>query len=144
MSYAIVKKVKITDDGDVFVTSADNNVWPRTPHEWTMSYRGENNPFTGKLAAEAEVMAGYEQGNFQGGSNKYTRALSVLFRMPEYEKFDWRKDWDSHIDKNNAEYYQVLIKALNTPLPDDKFVVKQEFADGRTGYFKHRKGAKDR
>ena len=49
MSYAIVRNIKTDKDGTVTVMSTDNNVYPRHYSEWVMSYRNDNNPFTGKI-----------------------------------------------------------------------------------------------
>lgn len=124
MSYDIVRSVKVSDDGTVTVKSASNNVWPRDPSEWTMTYRHEHNPFTGKLAGEAEVFAGYEQGNFQGGSNKYVIQLEVLRHMPEYTAYDWRHNWDEASKNEKKEaYYRLLAKALQTPAPKPRYAL---------------------
>lgn len=145
MSYDIVRSVKITDNGTVTLKSASNNVWPRTPSEWQMTYRHEANPFTGKLAAEVEVFASYEQGNFQGGSNKFTRQLEVLRHMPEYAAFDWRGNWDGTREspENKKAYYELLAKALNTPAPKPRYAIVKNspYTLGQKVYFRQRKGA---
>lgn len=137
MSHAIIRTISISPDGVVTIKSTDNNVWPRDVHTWTMTYRHEHNPFTGKQAAEVEVMAGYEQGNFQGGSNKFVRQLEVLRHMPEYARYDWRRNWPA--DERTADYYRLLAKALATPAPRPRYVIR------RPGmwptYIKQRKGA---
>lgn len=143
MSYDIVRSVKIKD-GIVTLKSASNNVWPRDAHEWQMDYRNEHNPFTGQLAAEVEVFAGYEQGNFQGGSNKFTKQLEVLRHLPEYAAFDWRGNWEGTRDtrENKQAYYQLLATALKTPAPQPRFAItKLAYGSNQTAYFKQRKGA---
>lgn len=145
MSYEVVRSVKISDDGTVTVKSASNNVWPRTPSEWQMPYRNEHNPFTGKLGGEVEVFAGYEQGNFQGGSNKFTRQLEVLRHMPEYKAFDWRGDWEGTREtrEDKKAYYQLLAQALATPAPKPRYAIVKNspYTLGQKVYFRQRKGA---
>lgn len=145
MSYDIVRSVRIAADGTVTLKSASNNVWPRDPSEWQMSYRNEANPFTGKLGAEVEVFAGYEQGNFQGGSNKFTRQLEVLRHLPEYAAFDWRGNWEGTREtrEDKKAYYELLAKALNTPAPKPKYAITKNspYTLGQKVYFRQRKGA---
>ncbi len=145
MSYEIVRSAKVSSDGTVTIKSASNNVWPRTPSEWQMTYRHEANPFTGKLGGEIEVFAGYEQGNFQGGSNKYTRQLEVLRHMPEYKAFDWRGNWEDSKEtrENKRAYYELLAKAWQTPAPKPRYAITKQspYTLGQTVYFKQRKGA---
>lgn len=144
MSYEIVRSVKVSADGVATVKSASNNVWPRTPSEWTMSYRSEHNPFKGKLGAEVEIFAGYEQGNFQGGSNKFTKQLEVLRYMPEYAKFDWRGDWDGTKEsrEDKRAYYELLATALQTPAPKTKFVITKTTPLGQKLYGRYRRGGR--
>lgn len=112
-----------------------------------MDYRNEANPFTGKLAGEVEVFAGYEQGTFQGGSNKYQRQLEVLRHMPEYKAFDWRGNWEeSRANRDNKRaYYELLARALATPAPKPRFAITKQAYGGLAGestvYFRQRKGA---
>lgn len=145
MSYDIVRSVKIDKNGTVTLKSASNNVWPRTPSEWQMTYRNEHNPFTGKLGGEVEVFAGYEQGSFQGGSNKFTRQLEVLRYMPEYAAFDWRNNWETAKENNKSkrEYYELLARALKTPAPKPRYAIVKNspYTLGQKVYFRQRKGA---
>lgn len=146
MSYDIVRSVKVSSDGIVTLKSASNNVYPRTPSEWQMTYRNENNPFTGKLAAEVEVFAGYEQGNFQGGSNKFTRQLTVLRNMPEYQAFDWRGNWDGTREtrEDKKAYYELLAKALQTPAPKERYIIckNSPYTLGQKVYGHYRKNGR--
>jgi hypothetical protein len=144
MSHAIVRSIKVVGD-KVLVNSTDNNVWPRSYHPWEMTYRDENNPFTGKEAAEVEILAGYEQGNFQGGSNKFTRALEVLRHMPEYTAFDWRGgNWEASRearDTKQREYYHLLKRALATKPPKTAHIITKQLYSGQIVYLRHRKGS---
>lgn len=142
MSYEVVRTVKVVGD-QVLVTSASNNVYPRTPHQWEMKYRNDKNPFTGRDAALVEVLAGYEQGSFQGGSNRFTRALETLRHMPEYKAYDWRGEPYDEIKarRDGTAYYHLLKKALDTPAERPRYVISKISAYGETVYFKQRKGA---
>lgn len=144
MSYDIIKNIKIRDN-KVFITSASNNVYPRTPHEHESSYCTKILQEQGEEAFDIDILKAYQSGNFQGGSNKYTRALKVLRHMPEYKAFDWRQDdWDTY-KKNMAErepeFNALLLKALKTRLPKDKFVIVKPKYEGDLVYYKSRKGA---
>jgi hypothetical protein len=87
-----------------------------------MYYRSKLNPFSGKLAGEVEVLDGYATGNFQGGSNKFVRALNVLLDMPEYQEYNWRSAGYQKRDKDE-EYYRLLAKALATKPSKKQYVV---------------------
>jgi len=143
MSYAIIKSIKIADNW-VLITSASNNVIPRTPHEWECPSLSLVLQKEGKSKVELEIMKDYESGNFQGGANKYTRALAVLRHLPEYQEFDWRGSTWNESQKNRTErekeFEALLIQALNTRLPKTKYVIIKQ-ADGQSAYFRHRKGA---
>ncbi len=145
MSYDIVRSVKVSSDGVVTIKSSSDNVYPRTPHEWQMDYRHEDNPFTGKLGGEVEMFAGYEQGNFQGGTNKFTRQLEVLRHLPEYAQFDWWHDWENTQEarKDKRAYYELLAKVLEMPAPKPRYAITKNspYTLGKMVFFKQRKGA---
>ncbi len=89
-------------------------------------------------------MSAYDSGNFQGGNNKYTRALKVLRNLEEYNKFDWRNNWEEYQkNKQNLkeEYNNLLIKAFKTKLPKDKFIIKKDYF-GKNVYMKFRKNSR--
>lgn len=134
MSYEIVKTVKFEND-TVTITSASNNVYPRTPSTWNMTYRNELNPFTGELAGQVEVLAGYAEGSFQGGSNKFTRALEILLDMPEYQAYNWR---NSEYKQKDADYYRLLAKALATKPSKTRYIMYKDspYSYGQKIYIK--------
>lgn len=132
MSHEIVKSIKIKDN-KVFLTSACNNVFPRTPHEWECSPLSKLLQEKGKKALDIAIFEDYENGNMQaGGKNKYTRALEVLRHLPEYKAFDWRVNRDEY-EKNqkNREnipaLHELLSKALETKLPKEKYAITKEY-----------------
>lgn len=131
MSYEIIKNIRIEGD-KVIVKSASNNVYPRDYSEWTMNHRSENNTFTGKRGAEAEIMAGYEEGNFQGGSNRYNRAFRTLLNMPEYNKYNWRVGSRNR----DIEYYKLLLKALDTKPSKERYLVYKVSYSGQKLYIR--------
>lgn len=142
MSYHIISKIRI--DGDkVFITGADNNVWPRTPSEWECTYV-EDYKKHGYPSIEVAILDGYEQGTFQGRANKYTRALEVLRSMPEYSRFDWRGDWDGtkdNRDNKKQELYALMQKCFTIRLPSKSFAITKE-ADEETVYMNYRRNSR--
>jgi len=134
MSYNIVRGIKV-QEGKVLVDSASNNVYPRDYGYEVSSYFTKILQEKGQDALDVSILEAYEQGNFQGGCNKYTRALKVLRHLPEYEKFNWRrgglgKEYDE-IQKNREaqEFSELLKKALKTRLPADKFILSKSWGD---------------
>ncbi len=143
MSYEIIKKIQVRD-GKVFITCASNNVYPRTPHEDESYSLSKILKEEGQEALDIEILAAYESGNFQKGSNKYTRALEVLRHMDEYKEFDWRGDWSlSCGNRNNRkeEFKNLLKRALNAKTPKDKYVISKMYGQ-RKVYFNHRKNSR--
>lgn len=138
MSYEIIKKIKVRDN-KVFITCASNNVIPRTPHEFESTSLTNTLQEQGQQEVDILILKEYVSGSFQGGSNKYTRALKVLLHMPEYKDFDWRqKDYDlykKNMAERKEEYNALLLKALNTKLPKEKFVIYKEDYRGNKVYF---------
>lgn len=139
MSYHIVKNIVIDKkEKKVFITGCDNNVYPRTPYRWHCTYFDKWTKEEDYTQLDVEIFKAYESGSFQtkGRSNKYTRALKILDRMKEYEKFDWRK-WE--IDKPDLrkelplEFETVLRKALSKKLPKEKYLLCKEH-DGTKYY----------
>src|SRR3990167_5496526 len=128
MSYEVIKQIKIKDN-KVFITGASNNVYPRTPHESECISLSEVLQKEGREKVDIEILEEYESGNFQGGKNKYTRALEVLRHIPEYRSFDWRtneKEYkDNHENRQTRkdEFRELMRSALNTRLPKDKYVI---------------------
>ena len=145
MSYYIVQSIQIDkEQNKVFITGADNNVYPRTPRKWHCSYYDATMAAKDYNSIDLDILEAYESGNFQaGGQNKYTRALEVLRHIPEYQKLDWRqKDWEAGQEnrKDKTAFRAVLEKALQTPLPKEKYVITKE-ANGQKAYFYHRRNA---
>lgn len=149
MSYHIVQKIEINKiEKRVYVTGSDNNVYPRTPRRWHCSYYDESAQAENWKSIELDILEAYISGNFQAGrQNKYTRALEILRKNPNFKKFYWREDWDNH-EKNKVEkkeeYLALLENAFKTRLPKDKFaIVKEVVRDGikTLVYFKKRKNA---
>lgn len=147
MSYHIVQKIEINKkDKKVYITGADNNVYPRTPSKWACTYYDvmmKNEDF-GKV--ERDILDAYTKGNFQAGrKNKYTRALKVLRNMPEYLKFDWKNNWNEYAKNEKdfpQEYADLLTKALKTPLPKEKYFISKKDDYGVDVFMKFRKNSR--
>ena len=131
MGYEIVKSIKI-ENGKVMINGSSNNVRPHDFHNWECESLTETLQEQGLEALDIEILLAYESGEFQRGSNKYTRALQVLRHLPEYADFDWRKDGVKRNDK--SAFYELLKKALNTKLPKSKFIIKNICFNGNIEY----------
>lgn len=144
MSHEIVKKIEINkDEKKVYITGCSNNVRPRTPRRWECTYYKELAQAEKWDEIELDILDAYISGNFQGTKNKYTRALQVLTKMPEYKKFDWRTNWDESRknQETKKEEYQALLKlALRTRLPKEKYIIVKQLVSGVV-YFRHRKNS---
>ena len=146
MSYHIVQKIEIVpEEKKVYITSSDNNVWPRTPYRWYCSYY-DKMMLAGDIAAvDADILEAYDKGNFQAGrQNKYTRALVALRMMPEYHAFDWRGNWDEahkNQEEKPEEYQKLLRYALLSKLPAASFVIRKPNGDGLV-YMRYRRGGR--
>jgi hypothetical protein len=141
MSYEKVKSIKIDlKEQKVFINCASNNVRPLT------FYREEYPYFTnllkekGKQEVEIALLRNYEEGNLQGGTNKYTQALKRLYYLfsEEYKRFNWRtqskygtaeREQEENLRKSQ-EFKDLLLKALNSKNPSEKFIIKNVFNGG--------------
>tara|TARA_R100001530_G_scaffold112862_1_gene79832 strand:- start:4280 stop:4822 length:543 start_codon:yes stop_codon:yes gene_type:complete len=134
MSHEKVKSICIDEENNkVFINCASNNVRP-------LSYSREEYPFfskilkeKGKEAVEIELLSCYDSGTLQDGKNKYTKALKVLYYVlkEEYNKFDWRNNWEEFKkNKDSQEYKDLLKKCLNYKFPKSKFIITKITYDG--------------
>jgi len=134
MSYEIIKSIKIKDN-KVFIKSSSNNVFPKDWSEEECKSLSKILQQEGKQELDIEILKEFENGNFQSSQNlKYTRALKILkfFYGEEYKKFDWRtpsmnSDFEFKENRRLREsqaFKDLLLKALSTKLPKQKFIIK--------------------
>ena len=131
MSYAIVKGLKVDENGNVFLKSSSNNVSPRTYDWWECKSLSKIFQEQGQKAFDIEILKQYEDGNFQPGTkNKYSRAVARLRRMPEYKSFDWHAPFGPEYDAVNKkratiEFDKLLYKAFLAKDPPKKRCIIQ-------------------
>jgi hypothetical protein len=129
MSYEIVKGIKINEEEKkVYFKSSSNNVYPKDYEYQEFSYFSNLLKEKGIKEVEIAILKEYESGNLQKGTeNRYTRALKVLYYVygEEYKKFNWRvlECEDRRKIEDSEEFKALLLKALNTKLPKNKFIV---------------------
>lgn len=132
MSYEIVKGIEINEqENKVYINSACNNCRPLYYEKIDFPYFSNLLKEQGKEKTEIELLRNYEEGNLQqGNKNKFTRALKVLRYLygEEYNKFNWKNFSYDERDKeqklrNSQEFKDLLLKALKTKLPKEKFVL---------------------
>lgn len=124
MSYEIVKKISI-DNGEVIITSASNNVYPRYFHPQKSTFLSDILQYKGITELHFEILSAYEQGIFKAGvENKYSRAIKRLQKTEIYKTIDWRSA--DYLNDNNPirkkrdsdEYKKIILSALK--LKDNK------------------------
>ena len=133
MSYEKIKTIRIKDE-KVFVTSHSNND-TASPHEWECSSLTKILVEDGLRAVEIELLKTYEEGTFQCGTNKYTKALKVLRYVygEEYKKFMWNV-WNEPEEqrkvrddlRKSQEFKNFLSKCLDYKIPKQKFVITKD------------------
>lgn len=140
MSYDKIKGIKI-ENGKVLINSASNNLIPLR-YSWNeSSYFNNILNEGGEDALNISILEAYETGNFQGGENKYTRALKILYYLfkEEYQKFDWRNNGEAYEQANilrkTEDFKKLLLKALNTKIPKENFVLTKSL-EGSIVYLK--------
>jgi len=127
MSYEKVKSISI-EENKVFINSHSNND--------TAPYSNVEYPYFSKILQEKglreldiSLLKEYESGNLQGGINKYTKALEVLYYVlkEEYKPFSWRNEGEKYekakVLRETQAFKDLLFKALNTKLPKERFIV---------------------
>ena len=125
MSYEKVRTIKIKDN-KVFIKCASNNCRPLTYDENEYPYFTKILLEKGKDAVEIALLKSYEEGNLQEGINKYSRALKVLRHFEEYKQYDWRLD-NTEEKRKSEEFNKLLLRALKTKLPKDKFILSKPY-----------------
>lgn len=135
MSYEIIKSIKVDlESKKVFINGASNNLRPLSFEVWECTSLSKLLQEKGEDALNVEILKTYESGDFQRGSNKYTKALKVLrfVLYEEYKKFNWRNHnatWGTEEHKQeralreSEEFKQLLLKAFKTKLPKEKYLV---------------------
>ena len=88
MSYEIIRGISVKKDG-VYITSASNNVYPRT-------YYREQSPLLsnllfehGREAVDKAILRYYWGGTFQGGSNDYQRSIALFRALKKVGEYEW-------------------------------------------------------
>jgi len=138
MSYEKVKSIKIDEkDNKVWINGTANNIRPLDYHYWECTSLSNILKEKGRDAVDIEILKTYEEGSFQGGSNKYTKALKVLRYIfgGEYKKFNWRnhnakygtpeREEEENLRKSK-EFDELLKKCLNYKFPKEKYVITKK------------------
>lgn len=124
MSYEIIRSIVIKNDR-VILRSSSNNVSPKHFDPWECASLTRILREQGQEALDIEILKSYENGNFQRGDNRWTRALERLRNMPEYPVFDWRApDFEAvEARRKTPEFIELVKKALHSDFPAEKFVL---------------------
>ena len=133
MSYEIVKRLRI-ENGEVFITSDSNNVFPKYFVERKNTYLTDLLQQQGEEALNIYILKAYEEGMMQEGNpNKWSKAIARLQRTPEYQKYNWRKsnynDPECTINKlrhaeDQTEFNKFLLSALDLKEPTEKYIIR--------------------
>ena len=136
MSYEKVRSISLKDN-KVFVTSASNNVRPLTYDRNFYPSLSKIYAEKGKDYVEVEILRIFEEGSFQGGTNKFTKALKVLRYVftEEYKRFDWNnhnaplgsKERNKEDElRKSQEFRDLFRKALDYKHTKTKFVITKD------------------
>jgi hypothetical protein len=123
MSYEIVRKIRIDNTG-VYITSCSNNVYPKHYGEWRCSTLSAMLDVSGRREVDLEILRQYENNNFQGTPNQYSKAIKRLESMPEYIDFNWHTtgkpyDYDKtheYREAHSAELSALMLRAFTNKL----------------------------
>lgn len=111
MSYDIIKSITINHKTkQVFLTSACNNVYPRTPKKWECDSLSEIYATQGLKALEIELLKEFINGNMQKGTSDYNRSIK-LFGVPIFEGIEGSYpdyNYDFETAYNNLLAYRAL------------------------------------
>lgn len=131
MGYTIIKNIKIDEkEGRVIINATCNDEYPRYYKEEEMTGLSDMLKKEGKDAVDVCILSLYEQYEWQRGSSKYMRALKILKHMEEYKKLSGENKYRGE----NKEYKKILLKALKSRLPKDKYTVSKKITEETTEY----------
>ncbi len=132
MSYVIIKKIHFDKKKKKFIaTWAESNercyagggrCWYKDDDSFEFNEIAQTK---GLEEADMHILMEYVSGNFQGGNNKYTRALQLLQHTPEAKPFISYEYYSKYGDKRieMPEFRKWLKWALHTKLPKPRFVI---------------------
>lgn len=115
----------------VISSVASSNVFPITYYTDETKYYTDMLREKGKEAVEIDILKNYENGNFQGGSNKYTKALKIMQNLDEYSKYDWRikhnfqygsKEYNEFEQKRRSPEFDEFLGRVLKMKPKEKYV----------------------
>jgi len=141
MSYEIIRSICIDEkQNKVFITCASNNCRPLYFDKVEFNSLSEMLKEKGREAVELRILKLYEEGSFQQGKNKYSKALSVLRNVfqEEYKFFDWNNHNSKYGSpereeesnrRESKEFKDLLSKCLNYKLPKNKFLITKKNYD---------------
>lgn len=147
MSYNIIRSIRIDDENKrVIISSASNNVTPRTYYTDEAPYFTRLWAEQGKEAVEIALVKAFESGDFQGGSSKWKLAADRLRKMAEYKAFNWRGEPYEEISNRRreqvAEFDALVLRALSVKEPKEQYVITgNPTGSSQTLYFYHRANA---
>lgn len=119
MSYEIVKNLKIVKGDNEYIleiTSASNNVFPRT-YETYQSYIGKG---LTKEEIEKRILWGYFDGNLQGGNNKYKKVVDIVGNWKNKKSelinkwYEYQQKRDEVFKNYRGDVYFNKIKEVET------------------------------
>ena len=116
MSYERVRSITVRE-GRVYWRAFSNNCFPKdySARECvglTHVLRNE-----GKAGLDLAILKHYENGTFQGGRNRWSRAIERLKESPEYAQYDWRRssfnaDDPIEIARESGDFDRLLLSAF--------------------------------
>ena len=154
MEYLIIKKIKYDKKKKKFITTwADSNVFCPSGKNCLIE-NDDSDEYLNTLArekgieeAEMQILLYYLDGAYQGGNNKYTRALKILQHTPKAQQcltFEQRGKGKEDQRLQDPEARHWLKWALHAELPKPRFVIAKPYIEstvygkftGKTMYWK--------
>ena len=125
MSYEIVKALKVKKNGEVWLKSDSNNVFPRRYHWWHCTSLTNLLKKEGRKALDTAIVRDYWSGNMQRTNNNYEKCLTLVDRS--WCNWDYTDDCSKEErEKRNNEIdehlYECYVKFNNRP--KQKCVIK--------------------
>jgi len=117
MSHSIIRKIELDEENQrVIITARSSNVTPAIYHTGESSYFTNIWRHHSREAVDIAIVKAYEEGNFQGGENRWQKASLRLRQFKKYQtNFDWRVMENSAYERirenrrNLTEEFNALV-----------------------------------